>query len=734
MPDFLLEIGLEEVPARMIASAQAELLKRTLALLTREQLVAADPVAHSYSTPRRLAVLVRHVLTQQPDITEDTTGPAIKIAFKDGLPTPAAEAFARKSGVAVSDLKTITTPKGDYLAATTLKRGRTAAEVLAAELPKEIAALYWAKNMRWIPGSNEKFVRPVLWLVCLLEDSVVPIQFAGKTAGRSTYGHRILSARGPSGEAEPFDIVAPSSYLAQLEGEFVLADVELRRHKIRKALDKVTRQIPNARWREDEALVDAVTHLTEWPDVLLGNFEPAYLTLPEEVLVTVMRDHQKYFAVENAVVRRHPERSEGPPHFPLLPHFLTVTNIALDETNAPIIRQGNERVLRARFNDARFFWEFDQRVPLSARVALLENVTFQKDLGSYAKKSKVMANIVDDLADAVMERGIALDRRSLSQAVQLAKTDLTTELVKEFTELQGIIGGLYASAQGLSNVVSECLYFQYEPKNLTSPIPLMTESQLMTVVDRANTLVDLFAIRMIPTGSKDPLGLRRAAGGIAKVLAEGVLPLSPLEVISAAARHSEAVKSHKVVSSSTNKLDLTIAECMAFLGERFEFYLRETRGFSYDVVLAVCGVAIPDDLRDAVARCEAVTAIRGSEDFLAVSAAFKRMKNILTQATAKGDLPSSCVDHDLLLDPAEKLLALTASAAASAIEELQQERNYTEALRVIAALRPSIDDFFDKVMVMAPGDDIRANRLALLNRTLSDLSRIADFSEIVTAG
>src|SRR6202789_3376640 len=382
MPDFLLEIGLEEVPARMIASAQAELLKRTLALLEREHLVTAglsaaissvDPVvkfvgdfaAQSYSTPRRLAVLVRNVLTQQPDITEETTGPAVKIAFKDGQPTPAAEAFARKSGIAVADLRTITTPKGDYLAAPTLKRGRTAAEVLATELPKEIAALYWAKNMRWIPGSNEKFVRPVLWLRRPLGEESGPVPFARRTAGRATYGHRVLSS------GEPFEIVTPDSYLAQLEGEYVLADVELRRQKIRKALDKVTREIPNARWREDEALVDSVTHLTEWPDVLLGNFEPAYLTLPEEVLVTVMRDHQKYFAVEDANGK-------------LAPHFLTVTNIALTAENTPIIRQGNERVLRARFNDARFFWEFDQRTPLTARVALLENVTFQKDLGTYA--------------------------------------------------------------------------------------------------------------------------------------------------------------------------------------------------------------------------------------------------------------------------------------------------------------------------------------------------------------
>jgi len=697
MPDFLLEIGLEEVPARMLASAEAELLKRTLALLMREQLIGAEPAAHSYSTPRRLAVIIRDVLAQQPDITEETTGPAVKIAFKDGAPTPAAEAFARKSGVAVSDLKTISTPKGDYLAATTLKRGRSAAEVFAAELPKEIAAIYWAKNMYWRPGKPERFVRPVLWLACLLGEEIVPVTFAGKTAGRATYGHRVLS----TGDA--FEIQTPDSYLAQLEGEYVLADVELRRQKIRKALDKVTRAVPNARWREDEALVDAVTHLTEWPDVLLGNFEPAYLELPEEVLVTVMRDHQKYFAVEDVNGK-------------LAPHFLTVTNIALTDENAPIIRQGNERVLRARFNDARFFWEFDQRTPLAERVKLLDNVTFQKDLGSYAKKSERVRSLVGVLAALAISRDALLDAPAIEAAATLAKTDLTTELVKEFTELQGIIGGLYARSQGLPATVADAIYDQYLPASAGDAIPRSAEGCILGLADRIDTIVNMFALGMEPTGSKDPFALRRAANAVVKILAESTLPLTLSDILTAAAPTPE-------VNSKVK----------AFFNERIDFYLREARGQAYDVVKAAMAAGT-DDLRDLVARAEAVTAVRGSEDFLAVSAAFKRMKNILTQAHAKGDIASSVVDHDLLLDPAEKLLAVTASAAASAMEELQKERNYGEALRVIAALRPSIDGFFDKVIVMSPEDDIRANRLALLNRTLEDLSRIADFSEIVTAG
>ncbi len=701
MADFLLEIGLEEVPARMIAGAQAELLRRTLALLGKEKLLPEgfDPLtgAQSYSTPRRLTVLVRGVREQQSDITEDVTGPAVKIAFKDGVPTPAAEAFARRSGVAVADLRTISTPKGEYLAATSVKKGSSAAEVIVGEMPKEIAAIYWAKNMYWRPGKPERFVRPVLWMVCLLGDDVVPLEFAGKTAARETYGHRVLA-----GDAA-IEIESPGSYVTQLAQAHVCADVEVRRHRIRKALDHVTRKVAGARWREDEALVDSVTHLTEWPSVLLGNFEPAYLALPEEVLVTVMRDHQKYFAVED---------SEGK----LAPHFLAVLNIETDAVNEPIIRQGNERVLRARFNDARFFWEFDQRVPLVNRVALLENVTFQKDLGSYAAKSARVRSLAARLASSAISRGAALDAVAIEEAATLAKTDLTTELVKEFTELQGVIGGLYAKSQGVSATAAEAIYDQYLPASSSDPIPRSLEGAVLGLADRIDTISGMFGLGMEPTGSKDPFALRRAANAIVRILVESGLPLTLSDVLAVADLKTEVS-----------------AKLTAFFGERIEFYLRETRGQAYDVVKAVVAAGA-DDLADAVARAEAVTAVRGSEDFLAVSAAFKRMKNILDQARAKGDFITETVDHDLLLDASEKFLAVTASAAASAVVELQAERKYIEALRIIATLRPAIDAFFDKVMVMTPEPDIRANRLALLSRALADFSKIADFSEIVVAG
>ena len=337
MAKFLFEVGLEEIPARMIAGAEAELSRRVVDLLTREKLLDAGYAAVSYSTPRRLAVLVDGVVAKQEDSEEPVMGPAAKIAFKDGQPTPAAQAFAKKSGVDVAALKILSTAKGEYVAAVVSRKGKTAAEVLVEQLPRELLQIYWAKSMYWRAGKPERFVRPLQWMVALLGSEIVPVEFGGVIAGCATRGHRILHGD------TPIDLGTPDAYLGMLEGAFVLPDVAARRHRIRKALDAAVRTVPGARWREDEALVDTVTHLTEWPSVVLGSFASEYLTLPEEVLVTVMRDHQKYFAVEDAGHK-------------LAPYFLAVLNTEVDEQGAEIIRHGNARVLRARFNDARFFW------------------------------------------------------------------------------------------------------------------------------------------------------------------------------------------------------------------------------------------------------------------------------------------------------------------------------------------------------------------------------------------
>jgi glycyl-tRNA synthetase beta chain len=709
MADFLFEIGLEEVPARMIAGAQAELQQRVLKMLERERLVRSGAEAKSFATPRRLAVWVRDVAERQEDLTEELVGPSVKVAYKDGVATPAAVAFAKKAGVPVEELKTVTNAKGEYLAASSKKAGRTAAEVIAAEMPKELAGIYWAKNMYWRLGKPERFVRPVRWMVALLGDAVVPVKFGGYEAGAVTYGHRVLF-----GEQE-IPLKAPSEYEDALLGGFVLADVEARRQRIRKALDHVTRTVPGLRWREDHGLVDKLTQLTEWPSVLLGGFEKEYLALPEEVLVTVMRDHQSYFAVEDQDGR-------------LAPHFLAVLNTEADEAGLAVIRHGNERVLRARFNDARFFWEFDQRVPLVERVKLLENVTFQKDLGSYAKKTERVKNLCGHLADIVSEgHGIKVDTSTLILAAELAKTDLTTELVKEFTELQGVIGGLYARTQGESEGVSLAIHDQYKPVGSSDSIPRTVEGQLLAIADKADSLAGMFKLGLEPTGSKDPFALRRSANGIVQILAES-------QVRFASATEEGSLKNlcrlalHRYFEESEGSMppdgEAALGRLEYFFAERLEFYLREVKGQAYDVVKAVLATGT-NDVRDAVARAEAVTSVRGSEDFAAVSSAFKRMRNILSQAKEKGVAAASSVDAALLTEPTEKALAEKSTELAVRVRELRGEKNYKSALEQIATLRPQVDAFFDAVMVMASDAAVRANRLALLEKVLGDFSGIA---------
>jgi glycyl-tRNA synthetase beta chain len=440
--------------------------------------------------------------------------------------------------------------------------------------------------------------------------------------------------------------------------------------------------------------------LTEWPTVILGDFEAEYLELPEEVLVTVMRDHQKYFAVEDAKGK-------------LAPHFLAVLNTEADQEGAAIIRHGNARVLRARFKDARFFWDFDQKTPLKDRMASLKHVTFQKELGSYYWKTEQNLVVARELAEEVREAGIAFDESALFKAVELAKTDLATELVKEFTELQGVIGGLYARAQGLGERVALAIYQQYQPASTEDEIPLSVEGQLLGLADRIQTITAMFGIGAAPTGSKDPFGLRRAANAVVKILAEGELPLTLRDTVDAAGPSAEIND-----------------QVSAFLGERLHFYLKDVRGFAYDVVNAVLAAGAAD-VRDAIARAEALKAVRGSEDFAAVSAAFKRIKNILRQAEEKGFAIGSA--KDVMLAGEAQRLADESAALAPQVANLREQRDYAEALALIATLRPVVDTFFDKVMVLDPDARIRGAHLGLIDEVLRNFSGIADFSEIVTA-
>jgi glycyl-tRNA synthetase beta chain len=713
MPDFLLEIGCEEIPARMIDTGSQELCERVSKLLKRERLAPVDTVT-PFDTPRRLAVLAPGIPSAQPDVTEQFMGPSVAIAYKDGQPTPAAQAFAKKAGVEVSNLEKTSTAKGDYLSARVTKKGRAASEILAEMLPKEINSIYWPKNMYW-QKSSERFVRPVRWIVAMLDGEVIPLEFDGIRAGNSSRGHRILADRSVTISR------AGMSYVSALSEAKVLSRSE-REKQIRKAMDGATRTVAGARWREDKELLDTVVNLTEFPSAILGNFDPQFLELPEEVLVTVMRDHQKYFAVEDASGK-------------LAPHFLAVLNTDGDHDGT--IRHGNERVLRARFNDARFFWQTDQKQSLRDRLELLKHVTFQKDLGSYYDKTIRMQRLASSLSEIARQGGVTLRPGIVHKAACLAKTDLTTELVKEFTELQGIVGGLYARVQVLDEHLNDdvrqgisiAIYDQYKPQSIEDSVPRTIEGAILAIADKADSIAGMFALGLIPSGSKDPFGLRRQANGIVKTIAEHTLPLGLRALMKDARVRYHGSEAEKKFSTDTNFEEAT----RTFFRERLEFFLRDVHGYAYDVVNAVLA-ADADDVVDAVARAEAVAKVRPSADFESISIAFKRMKNILRQASEASREVGDEVDASGLREDAEKALASQVPVAAERVRTLRADRKYEEALLEVAKLRPAVDLFFDKVMVMVDDPAVRAKRLALLQTLVKEFSTIADFSEIVTEG
>ena len=712
MPDFLLEIGCEEIPSRMIEAASRELSEKLSALLNRERLAAGEVTP--FETPRRLAVMVSGISVAQPDATEQITGPSVNVAYKDGQPTPAAHAFAKKAGVDLKQLERIATAKGEYLAATITKKGQSASEILAENLPKEISAIYWPKNMYW-RKPNERFVRPVRWLVALLDSETIPLEFDGVRAGKQSRGHRILF---------PGELIIPragSAYVDALRTAKILGRAE-REQQIRKALDAATRTIPGARWREDKTLLDTVVNLTEFPSVVLGGFDPQFLALPEEVLVTVMRDHQKYFAVEDSGGK-------------LLPHFLAVLNTDGDPQG--LIRHGNERVLRARFNDARFFWETDQKRSLLQRLDSLRQVTFQKDLGSYYEKTRRVQRLCSWLSEIIKQNGIAIRAGVIHKAACLAKTDLTTELVKEFTELQGIVGGLYARVQELDSslpeatrfAIADTIYDQYKPESTEDEVPRSIESAVLSIGDKADTIAGMFALGLVPSGSKDPFALRRQANGIVKVIAEKKLPLHLSDLMrDARAGFKGSAAEAKFVDDMKFNESVRI-----FFRERLEFYLRDVRGYGYDVVNAVLG-SDADDVVDALARAEAVKQVMHLPEFQAIGAACKRMRNILLQASEKGIVPAGKFEYLPEAAEEEKSLMAYMERTNSKIEEHRRKKEYLDALLLLSTAREPVDKFFDKVMVMVDDEKVRANRLALLETLLKQFSSIADFSEIVGDG
>jgi glycyl-tRNA synthetase beta chain len=644
---FLLEIGSEEIPDWMIAPALDDLKARFEQLVTDQRL--GGSVSSVDATPRRLVLRAEGLVTRQADDTRLLSGPPATAA------QGAVQGFAKKLGINVDQLEKTETAKGIYWSYKQSVPGRATRDVLAEALPGIITGISWPKTMYWTGKGGARFIRPIRWIVALLGGEVVSFALAGVSSGNVTRGHRRLGSDSIT--------VTIGNYEAQLKKNFVVLSASERRSMIENKLGPGVKR--------DESLIQTLVYLTEYPTPIRGAFDQSYLELPQEILATVMRHHQRYLTVE----------LDGK----LQAAFVAVMNTSSDPEN--LVRKGNERVLRARFNDARFFWTKDLERSLADRVADLANVTFQAKLGSYLQKTERNVALGRELAAQV-----GADADLVARAALLAKADLTTEMVKEFTELQGVVGGLYARQQGENPEVAQAIYEHYKPASMEDAIPSTLTGQVVALADKLDTLRGCFAIGLIPSGSKDPFALRRAAQGVVKIIVEGKLRLS--------------------LAADPQLRD--------FLLDRVRHYFRD---YSYDEVNAVLAAG-SDDLVDVAERLAAIKGVRPTENFEPLAASFKRIKNILRQADFKG----GTFDPALLEPGPEQDLYTKYEAVKNTIAG----QSYAGALATIASLRPQIDLFFDKVLVNAPDASVRRNRLTLLSNLLTEFSAIADFSEIVT--
>jgi glycyl-tRNA synthetase beta chain len=698
--ELLFEVGCEEIPAGMLPKAEEELRTNIEKLLTAENL-SAGVIVETFSAPRRLTAWVRGLLARQPDVESEVTGPPKSVAYDSvGAPTRAALSFAEKQGVQVNALYLVQTPKGEYLAAKQVKLGRTAEQILHAILPRAVHDLTWPRSMTWTGVDGARFIRPIRWIVAVLDGKPLKLSIADITAGRTTRGHRFLGS-------DAIPVSSFSDYERKLQYNGVIIRPVRRQEKITSELEAFARR-GNYHVHEDAELRRLVTYLNEYPSVIQGDFDPAFLSLPDEILVTVMRGHQKYFAVE---------KKNGE----LAPHFLAVINIAKDFKG--LVRAGHERVLRARFADAQFFWESDQKCRLADYLPKLERVTYESRLGSYRDKIERVRAIARWLTEQWFNLGMLQAHvAEADRAAELAKCDLATEMVREFTELQGIVGGLYARAQGESDEVADAVYDHYRPVGLDDPIPRNLTGCAVALADKLDSVVGCFAVGVVPTGSSDPYALRRAALGIVKIILDKKLPVSLSLAIGAAAK---ALLTHKPKRGVTPAQETQILD---FLLDRAKFVFREREGFGYDEVSAVFRAGA-DDLVDAQERLVALKAIRKSKNFEPLAVSFKRIRKILEKA----NLPVGEVHHvnpELFENAAERELYTAVRDAASKVQLQKRAGKYQEALEVIAGLRKSVDQFFDGVMVMAENEAVRSNRLTLLAELLREFTTVADFSEI----
>jgi glycyl-tRNA synthetase beta chain len=697
--ELLFEVGCEEIPAGMLPKAEEELKVNLEKLLIAENLGDGVTV-EVYGGPRRLTAWLRGLRVKQDDVVLEITGPPKSVAYDAvGEPTRAAVSFAEKQGVRLVDVYLLQTPKGEYLAAKQTKRGRTSEQILAEILPRAVHDLTWPRTMTWTGLGGARFIRPIRWIVAMLDGKPLKFTFGGITAGDVTRGHRFLGA------AE-IHVRRFADYEKKLRANGVIVRPAERLEKIEHELAAHTKKSGH-HLHQDAGLLKLVTYLNEFPTVIEGGFDPAFLSLPDEILVTVMRDHQKYFALE----KRNGE---------LAPSFLAVINLEKDTKG--LVRAGHERVLRARFADAQFFWASDQKCRLADYLPKLAKVTYESRLGSYRDKVERIRAIARWLMEQWFNLGILQAHvPDADRAAELAKCDLATEMVREFPELQGIVGGLYARAQGEPHDVADAIYDHYRPVGLDDPIPRNLLGCAVSIADKLDSIVGCFAVGIVPTGSSDTYALRRSALGIVKVILEKKLPLSLSLSVGAAAK---ALLTHAPKRGVTPPQE---AQVLDFLLDRARFVFRERGGFAYDEVSAVFRAGA-DDLLDAQRRLTALRAVRKSKNFEPLAVSFKRIRKIIEKSNSKDG--GGTVNTALFESDAERELFAAGREAASAVQADKRAGHYERALEHIAGLRKSVDRFFEEVMVMAENEAVRKNRLALLSELLREFTTVADFSEI----
>jgi glycyl-tRNA synthetase beta chain len=684
----------------MLPKAEEELRANIEKLLSAESFTDGVTV-ETFSAPRRLTAWGTGLRAKQADVETEVTGPPKSVAYDSvGAPTRAALSFAEKLGVHVTDLYLVRGSKGEYLAAKKIKLGRTAEQVLSSILPRAVHDLTWPRSMTWTGLEGPRFVRPIRWVVAVLDGKPMKISVGGVAAGDTTRGHRFLGSNS-------IRVKNLAEYEKKLHSNGVIVRPSLRQEKIERELAAHAKR-GSYRVHLDAELQKLVTYLNEYPSVIQGDFDPAFLALPDEILITVMRDHQKYFAVE---------KKDGD----LAPHFLAVVNIAKDSKG--LVRAGHERVLRARFADAQFFWESDQKCRLADYLPKLDRVTYESRLGSYRDKVERIRAIARWLTEQWFNLGmIQAHVAEADRAAELAKCDLATEMVREFPELQGIVGGLYARAQGEPDEVADAVYDHYRPVGLEDPIPRNLTGCAVALADKLDSVVGCFAVGVVPTGSSDPYALRRADPEGKR---DGELFLQDDFHDAQRGAAAKALLTLKPKRGVTPEQESQILD---FLLDRAKFVFRERGGFGYDEVSAVFRAGA-DDLVEVQKRLVALKAIRKTKNFEPLAVSFKRIRKILEKANvATGE--GRRVNPELFENAAERDLYAAVRDAASKVQALKRAGKYQEALEVIAGLRKAVDQFFESVMVMAENEAVRNNRLTLLAELLREFTTVADFSEL----